>query len=408
MVLVSAAQSLVTSQVSAQQTFPAGISSLLSPPSIEPSSHSPWDMRISEPAGLSSSIAPSHTQRHSPSFGPGDFELLDGTELNDDRQQLSALELLFSELVPLCTNTGGATRWNAPQHLISSSQGPCVDWQLPGLESPHLWLTKETELTSSETLSDPDLSDAEAPSPSFLGSRHSPEPQEGQIMKFDDCLRTTAGRRRNSPRVGHDRTATPHGPLICTASESQHGDGSPLPGFFPPLLSARESGEDIWKPEDFGHVKSLPQVAYHRLLDNFERLNADNGYHVPFANGEFPSLTAFNAFIQLYFEAFHPIFPLLHQPTYDPGKEHWVLLLAVAATGCRFSQVPGAADSGNLLQEFLRRAILFTVRQEPRHEASLITLQHCRGALLIPPCGVGRAGVWIDMPTMAGPSSLAE
>lgn len=53
--------------------------------------------------------------------------------------------------------------------------------------------------------------------------------------------------------------------------------------------------------------------------------------------------------MQLYFdEDFHPVFPLLHRPSFDPGcattTAPWLLLLAVAVTGCRFSRnnVPAA------------------------------------------------------------------
>lgn len=55
---------------------------------------------------------------------------------------------------------------------------------------------------------------------------------------------------------------------------------------------------------------------------------------------------------------------MLHQPTFDPSKTAWQLVLATAAIGCRYSKVPGISKSANVLQELLRRAIAITFEKD--------------------------------------------
>lgn len=111
------------------------------------------------------------------------------------------------------------------------------------------------------------------------------------------------------------------------------------------------------KLEDLGHVPRLQQSTYGNIVSCFSKLNVDNDFHLPFTSEGLPTINEMNAFVQVYFEEFHPVLPLLHQPTFNPNEAHWVLALAVAATGCRFSQVPGSQKMADVLLEFLRRAI---------------------------------------------------
>ncbi|KAE9378581.1 hypothetical protein N431DRAFT_307310, partial [Stipitochalara longipes BDJ] len=81
----------------------------------------------------------------------------------------------------------------------------------------------------------------------------------------------------------------------------------------------------------------------------------------PFQKSTLPSFEAFNCFIQLYFEYLQPIFPLLHQPTFNPSTSPWVLVLAVATIGCRYSKASSSKQCAIALNELLRRAIMVTV-----------------------------------------------
>ncbi|KZL85932.1 hypothetical protein CI238_06185 [Colletotrichum incanum] len=113
---------------------------------------------------------------------------------------------------------------------------------------------------------------------------------------------------------------------------------------------------DNWRLEDYEHVPNLNPDVYGFISAQYTKLNADNGFYLPFTDQPIPSVEAFNAFVQSYFEHYHPVFPLLHQASFDPNHSHWVLIIAVAATGCGFS-VLGTTSTSFILQELLRRSI---------------------------------------------------
>lgn len=132
----------------------------------------------------------------------------------------------------------------------------------------------------------------------------------------------------------------------------------------PSSLSSPDDDDDIWQAEDYGHVPAIPPGCYDHICRCYAQVNGGDGhllYPTTCLDAGLPSRAALNAFVQLYFEDFHPVFPLLHRPSFDPGAAPWLLVLAVAVTGCRFSRnnVPAARVNG--MQELLRRAIQTTV-----------------------------------------------
>ncbi|OBR15198.1 C2H2 type zinc finger domain protein [Colletotrichum higginsianum IMI 349063] len=133
---------------------------------------------------------------------------------------------------------------------------------------------------------------------------------------------------------------------------------------------------DAWRLEDYEHVPNLNTDVYSFISTQFARLNADNSFHLPFTDEPFPSFEAINAFVQSYFEHYHPVFPLLHQASFDPKHSHWVLVIAVAATGCGFS-VLGTTRTSFILQELLRRSInlYFELETEPDLKSELSIAQ---------------------------------
>lgn len=275
-------------------------------------------------------------------------------------QQHLAFDPLPPEIYPLSGGIDNIAHWGVFYDLMPPYPWQNSDWRFTDLGATGLCPTEQAELTPSEPGSDLESPDGEAPLPSFVGSKSTPEPDKVLQTDINDSLQTASkfqGSRASSGRILNRPSGRP-------TSQFRRGDGSHKPGYFPAVLTATEGVESVWKSEDLGHVTHLSPDAYHRLHLNFERLNADNGYFSSFAQGPFPPIAALNAFMQLYFEEFHPTFPLLHQPTFDPGKEDWVILLAVIVIGCRFSRVQGALESVHLLQEFLRRAIKFTPERD--------------------------------------------
>jgi Fungal specific transcription factor domain len=245
--------------------------------------------------------------------------------------------------------------WDDAQFLHTFYQGPYSDF---GFAMP----TDETLPSHMDmALSEPELdqNSKSAPVPSFLDARSSPEPMEGQSLRWDDYIRRTfANRRHLRSEEGIDGTG--HS-MRTSAGRLEKAHAPPLMGEFPSVLSS-ENKDNIWAPENLAHVRPLPQQVYNQIAARFEDFNVTKGQYTQFASGAFPSLAACNAFMQLFFEEFNPLFPFLHQPTFDPAIEPWLLVLAVIATGCRFSRIPAAVESGDLMQEFLRRAFFAMVR----------------------------------------------
>ncbi|KAL4801519.1 fungal-specific transcription factor domain-containing protein [Aspergillus unguis] len=64
-----------------------------------------------------------------------------------------------------------------------------------------------------------------------------------------------------------------------------------------------------------------------------------------------------NVFVQLYFEHFHPTFPLLHRATFNVLELPPLLMLATATIGARFSRIPQASTLSSVLGDILRKAI---------------------------------------------------
>lgn len=128
-------------------------------------------------------------------------------------------------------------------------------------------------------------------------------------------------------------------------------------------LPATESAgvpDSMLEMENFAHVGRLSYEKYEEIVENVQN-HANQPVYRSFGSPVLPSVEVMNCFIQLYFEHFHDTMPFIHKPSFDPSKEHWVLVLAVAATGCRFSQVPRSDLHALKLTELVRRSIMVIV-----------------------------------------------
>ncbi|PLB47304.1 C2H2 type zinc finger domain protein [Aspergillus steynii IBT 23096] len=84
---------------------------------------------------------------------------------------------------------------------------------------------------------------------------------------------------------------------------------------------------------------------------------SENILYPKFGSQGFPASNALSSFIHLYFNSFHPVYPILHPATFDPNKCHWLVILAVSAIGCHIADFTGQGESSAAFHEFLRRAI---------------------------------------------------
>lgn len=129
-----------------------------------------------------------------------------------------------------------------------------------------------------------------------------------------------------------------------------------------PATEATDVLDCVLEMEHFAHVGRLGLEKYEEIVENLQ-FHADQPIYRSFGSPVLPSAEVMNSFIQLYFEHFHDTMPFIHKPSFDPSNEHWILVLAVAATGCRFSQVPRSDLYALKLTELVRRSIMVVVSQ---------------------------------------------
>jgi hypothetical protein len=143
--------------------------------------------------------------------------------------------------------------------------------------------------------------------------------------------------------------------LAISSSQAQSSQTSPETTSHTSL--SNDVDLEPWRAEDYGHVPYITNEAYDLMTSTFKQLNSDNAYYIPFTNKHLPSLQHMQIYMQVYFEDFHPVFPLLHKATFSPTKDDWLLSLAVSSIGCLLSKAIQSREVYPIMQEFLRRAI---------------------------------------------------
>ncbi|KAL3451425.1 fungal-specific transcription factor domain-containing protein [Aspergillus insuetus] len=116
--------------------------------------------------------------------------------------------------------------------------------------------------------------------------------------------------------------------------------------------------DDILAMEDHGHIARVRQGQATEMSAFIAKtrcpgfLTCDPGIKDLLNNPE-----VVNAFVQLYFEHYHPTLPLLHKATFNVSDTPPLLILAVAAIGSRFSRIPQAHTISSVLGGTLRKAM---------------------------------------------------
>lgn len=98
--------------------------------------------------------------------------------------------------------------------------------------------------------------------------------------------------------------------------------------------------------EAFSRAKGLSQRAYSDLCLWISalwvtdvRLSGPSQGHK-----DLPDQSSMDSFLRLYFEKFHQLLPIIHQPTFDPNSAPILLILAMACIGSHYSNTPEAAE----------------------------------------------------------------
>lgn len=112
--------------------------------------------------------------------------------------------------------------------------------------------------------------------------------------------------------------------------------------------------------ENFAHVPPLPIEKVQAITQLAEEMQREP-HHPPFTNLNIPPQPILNAWVQLYFEYFHPVFPVLHKPTFLLPEVDPLLVLCVAGIGAQFSKLRNARGFAQSLHELVRRRASFQV-----------------------------------------------
>ncbi|KAI9692381.1 MAG: hypothetical protein M1822_006612 [Bathelium mastoideum] len=122
--------------------------------------------------------------------------------------------------------------------------------------------------------------------------------------------------------------------------------------------------DDVFEAENFAHVEPLSQDVYQDIVKCFRSVSSDQDLFKKFRESKLPPLAAFDCFIQLYFEFFQPSYPILHQATFIPSNTNFVLILALASIGCRYSRSKEAKGCALPLVELTRRAVVQAIEAD--------------------------------------------
>ncbi|KAF2647734.1 hypothetical protein K491DRAFT_723173 [Lophiostoma macrostomum CBS 122681] len=106
--------------------------------------------------------------------------------------------------------------------------------------------------------------------------------------------------------------------------------------------------------EDFAHVENFSHANVDALTRLIDQVQSKPHYPL-YTNTKLPPPSVINAWVQLYFEYFHPVFPILHKATFSSPETHPLLVLTVAAIGAQFSNLPNSLACACSLHEMARR-----------------------------------------------------
>lgn len=155
-------------------------------------------------------------------------------------------------------------------------------------------------------------------------------------------------------------------PVNGTATKhlQEHTDQGTTPNLSPPDLPLSE--EEIIATEDFRHVEQVSESTYNAIM-NFYREHCQK---VNMPNASLPNIQVVSTFVQLYFEYFHPLMPIVHLSSFKPTPDKWILIAAIASVGCQYSRIPTRSRMLSFFWHLLQRIILNLVRS-PRRLAEI-------------------------------------
>ncbi|KAJ5677993.1 uncharacterized protein N7477_003626 [Penicillium maclennaniae] len=113
-------------------------------------------------------------------------------------------------------------------------------------------------------------------------------------------------------------------------------------------------------------VRPIDTNTHHELYRNFLRLcRTDNPFFEMFETDNFPTEEECSHYLACYFDVLHDVYPIVHLPTFDPNRCHWLLVLAIVAIGSHTSDTQEKDQCRDAFHEMIRRAIYTEKEKAP-------------------------------------------
>ncbi|OQV01808.1 Fungal specific transcription factor domain-containing protein [Cladophialophora immunda] len=259
---------------------------------------------------------------------------------------------------------------SAPEHNITSNEGPhnlYSTFDDMDFNSNLDWILKD--VSGEDLLSPADLFGFQGCSDGLFSQTLPVSAVPAPVLS---TRYTDAGDHDREDLSGHDPDSTTALGGLLTPQPQEMGDpGDPWPLDTPrptqshmALPALGGEGHDFHAFARFFSVMPVSDRTWHALRkclmlpfehNSIQSLNLD----------QFPSKEKLDHCIDLYFAYFHPTLDLVHQPTFDPGRD-LVLTLAMVSIGACYSDLPGAKVFSIVLSELIRRLLIFMAEQDRR------------------------------------------
>lgn len=160
------------------------------------------------------------------------------------------------------------------------------------------------------------------PPPSLYQHSSGPESPRVQVIGGEGSMMKQPGIPNANIKPVTDASGEPLGPSFIDP-------GPEMPEGAPSLESVTAGLQlDRWSIESLEKAYSNAVVAVRKVAAY--PCHWDKLFYIPDAH-------TLGLFVSVYFKDFHRYIPILHEPTFDVEECHWLLLLAIAMIGARFS-----------------------------------------------------------------------
>ncbi|KAL4802273.1 fungal-specific transcription factor domain-containing protein [Aspergillus unguis] len=120
---------------------------------------------------------------------------------------------------------------------------------------------------------------------------------------------------------------------------------------------------------------SIDFSTYDKIHDAFFRICCTENFLYPvFQTNAFPDVQTLSNFLRHYFHFYHPLYPIIHVPKFNPNKCHWIFTLALAAMGSHSANLCEQNGTATAFDEFLRR-VLHVEKEKAQYDPPLWLIQ---------------------------------